>query len=63
MDGLTFAGHRAGIKLNLTKYFGLLVQRRDMYLTREAPETLQGRVVESKQVVINDVSFVYHVTI
>ena len=61
--GSPFAGHRAGIKLNLTKYFGLLVQRRDMYLTREAPETLQGRVVESKQVVINDVSFVYHVTI
>lgn len=61
--GSPFAGHRAGVKLNLTKYFGLLVQRRDMYLTREAPEMLQGKLLEAKRVSINDVSFVYHVTI
>ena len=61
--GSPFAGHRAGVKLNLTKYFGLLVQKRDMYLTREAPDTLQGKLLEGKRVGVNDVSFVYHITI
>ena len=61
--GSPFAGHRIGLRVNLTSHFGLLVQKRDLYLTRESPVLLHGKVVEGKKVSVNDVSFMYHITI
>ena len=61
--GSTFAGHRLGLKVNMTPHFGLLVQKRDIYMSQKSPIFLHRKIVEGKKVSINDVSFIYHISI